>query len=287
MKPIENKIPRRNRLDLNTPAELAVTNAVQEVERMGADVKLTEAVNLLAKAKEAISDYVDNEITKRDNPSPDSAQPEQEVIYPEGILSFKLPTRGIFDFDKEWHHYQSWVKLNLDEHFEIWSVKNAVGDVFTIDEIADVKDTWPLIIDFGKISKFDYDKNGLFATSTKGIAAYINMLTKAPVKQPLFVTVEDLAVFEGEEYFRVENNKITSRNGGDPVSENEIFFKHRHNAEVYVAENRKSVSWRELKEYVSRNSFKIFNSQSVIDSEKMLDNFSRKIPAPGEDGEQK
>lgn len=52
-------VPRRNRLDLNTEAELAIYNAVQEAEKMGADVKLTEAVILLQKAKDLVADYVD------------------------------------------------------------------------------------------------------------------------------------------------------------------------------------------------------------------------------------
>ena len=55
-----NEIPRRNRLDLNTPTELAIYNAMQEVEKMPANEKLTEAVTLLAKAKDLVSDFVDS-----------------------------------------------------------------------------------------------------------------------------------------------------------------------------------------------------------------------------------
>lgn len=51
--------PRRNRLDLNTPEEMAIRNAVEKVEKMGADVKLTEAVVLLDKARELVADYID------------------------------------------------------------------------------------------------------------------------------------------------------------------------------------------------------------------------------------
>lgn len=56
---MENEIPRRNRLDLNVPAEKAIYDAMQEVEKLPADVKLTEAVTLLAKAKDLVSDFVD------------------------------------------------------------------------------------------------------------------------------------------------------------------------------------------------------------------------------------
>ena len=52
--------PRRNRLDLNTPAEKAIYNAMQEVEKAGADPKLTDLVIMLGKAKDLLSDFVDN-----------------------------------------------------------------------------------------------------------------------------------------------------------------------------------------------------------------------------------
>jgi len=56
------EIPRRNRLDLLTPAEKAIYDAIGEVDRAGADLILTEVVCLLVKAKDALSDYVDSKI---------------------------------------------------------------------------------------------------------------------------------------------------------------------------------------------------------------------------------
>lgn len=54
------EIPRRIRMDLMTPAELSIMNAMQEVEKVGADPKLTEAVILLDKVKNLVSDYTDS-----------------------------------------------------------------------------------------------------------------------------------------------------------------------------------------------------------------------------------
>lgn len=54
-----DQIPRRIRLDLMKPAEKAIQNAVWEVEKIGADVTLTEAVILLQKAKNLVSDFID------------------------------------------------------------------------------------------------------------------------------------------------------------------------------------------------------------------------------------
>ncbi len=80
---MENEIPRRIRLDLNTPAELAIYNAMQEVENVGADVKLTEAVILLSKARDLVADYVDSKIpTKKWTPE------ELAMLKSKGYTSF-------------------------------------------------------------------------------------------------------------------------------------------------------------------------------------------------------
>jgi hypothetical protein len=61
MKTAENGVPRRNRLDLNEPAELAIIKAGEEIENLGADVRLTDALNLLWKAKDLVADYIEDD----------------------------------------------------------------------------------------------------------------------------------------------------------------------------------------------------------------------------------
>ena len=56
------EIPRRQRLDLNTPAELSILKAIGEVEKMRSSHWNTEAIMLLQKAKDLISDDIDSEI---------------------------------------------------------------------------------------------------------------------------------------------------------------------------------------------------------------------------------
>ena len=51
--------PSRNCLDLYSQAEKAIADAVNEVEHMGCDVRLTEAVVLLQKAKDRVADFVE------------------------------------------------------------------------------------------------------------------------------------------------------------------------------------------------------------------------------------
>lgn len=55
-----NEIPRRNRLDLNIKAELSIQTAIDEVEKLGADVRLTEIVIQLGRIKEMLADYIDS-----------------------------------------------------------------------------------------------------------------------------------------------------------------------------------------------------------------------------------
>jgi hypothetical protein len=61
MQKVENGIPRRNRLDLNTPVELAIRNAMNEVEKAGAHVLLTDAIVLLDQAFNKVADFVEKE----------------------------------------------------------------------------------------------------------------------------------------------------------------------------------------------------------------------------------
>lgn len=56
---MNNQIPRRNRLDLLTPAELAIYKAVLEVEKIGSNLLLTDAIILLNQAKNKVADFVD------------------------------------------------------------------------------------------------------------------------------------------------------------------------------------------------------------------------------------
>jgi len=58
-----NGMPRRRRIDLYTPAETAIRNAIIAVEAAGCDVRLTDAVVMLMQVADKVADYVE-----RDNP---------------------------------------------------------------------------------------------------------------------------------------------------------------------------------------------------------------------------
>lgn len=54
-----SEIPRRNRMDLWSPAERAIFEAIQAVESVGAHPLLTQAVVMLGKARDRVSDFID------------------------------------------------------------------------------------------------------------------------------------------------------------------------------------------------------------------------------------
>lgn len=53
------EVPRANRMDLWTPAERAIYDAVQVVESAGADLRLTDAVRFLGLAQRSVAAFVD------------------------------------------------------------------------------------------------------------------------------------------------------------------------------------------------------------------------------------
>lgn len=55
---------RRNSVCLLTPAEKAIYDAMQKVEELPADERLTDAVCLLQDAKNKVADYIDSNIEK-------------------------------------------------------------------------------------------------------------------------------------------------------------------------------------------------------------------------------
>lgn len=61
-----DSFPRRCKLYLNTPGELAIFDAMQEVEKIGADERLTNIVIMLGKARDLLSDYVDAKIKENE-----------------------------------------------------------------------------------------------------------------------------------------------------------------------------------------------------------------------------
>jgi hypothetical protein len=140
-----NEIPRRNRLDLNTPAELAIHNAIQEVEKAGADERLTEAVILLAKAKDCIADFIDgikqeshsDQMIDRMNEEQDPTGDFDIVITPPKGETFRYKLVPLIDQadDEEPKHPTSWRDFTMTDKVETPD-KAIIEDVEARDECA-------------------------------------------------------------------------------------------------------------------------------------------------------
>lgn len=77
--------PRRSCLDLFCPAEKAIFDAVQAVEQTPAHPRLTEAVILLQKAKDQVSDFVDDVPAK---PQPEYLKDQTSDLPPNMLIKF-------------------------------------------------------------------------------------------------------------------------------------------------------------------------------------------------------
>jgi hypothetical protein len=54
--------PRRNRLDLQTPIESLLNEAINKIEELPPDERLTHAQTLISNAKDSLSDYIDEQL---------------------------------------------------------------------------------------------------------------------------------------------------------------------------------------------------------------------------------
>lgn len=61
MKRDKNGFPRRNRIDLLTPTELKIRDAILAVEELAPHQLLTDAIVLLGEAKDKVADFVELE----------------------------------------------------------------------------------------------------------------------------------------------------------------------------------------------------------------------------------
>ena len=64
MSELQKGLPRRNIQNYELPAERSLRYSMADIEELGADPKLTEALMLVQKAKEIVSDYIDKNLTE-------------------------------------------------------------------------------------------------------------------------------------------------------------------------------------------------------------------------------
>lgn len=121
---MENKIevPRRNRLDLNTPAELSITKAIQEVELLGADMRLTEIVVGLSEIKSKLSDYIDSQEVEEELPKKGQIVWVRNYDSDKWSIShflFKENGRYCTDDSNDINFYMKWEQITTKNPYEV------------------------------------------------------------------------------------------------------------------------------------------------------------------------
>lgn len=120
-------IPRRAHLDRYTSGETAIAKAIEAVEAMGADERLTRAVVLLVEAKDRVADFVDGVPLKMVEsvqlgpcPSCKLGVPEIQGKQPAGtaLLAFRVlcPTCGAGHNDP--------LRATLADAVDVWKAKS-------------------------------------------------------------------------------------------------------------------------------------------------------------------
>ena len=104
-----NDFPRRSQLDQCTPAELAIYAAMDEVEKVGSDSRLTDAITKLFEARNLVADFVDKIVDRKNLPFGEAIEAlkqgkrvQREGWNGKGMFLFLLPagivpTKAIHD----------------------------------------------------------------------------------------------------------------------------------------------------------------------------------------------
>lgn len=214
-------------------------------------------------------------------------EPKEQPKYPEGILSFK-------DGDTIFNHinfnhpvtYNQWVEAYMRLNIPIHSVKNSEEEVFTVgDEVEYIqKNDYYEKFNVGQF-KIDNGKFIMAATQSNPRTAWnIEFLTKVEPKKPLFKTEDGFDVFEQDQYFQIHEDVsgyvVTNAflKATYYIDNPAIRFKEKANADKYVAENRKSISYKELEDWVRKHGIISvgFTTPLLCDIEQLLNHFKPK-----------
>lgn len=172
---------------------------------------------------------------------------EEPKIYPDGILQFKKESGAIVDTNI-YSGYQYACKVHLEEKpfSTIHQVLNSKSEIFTVSDTTN----------YGVIHHFEFDSAGIYADCGEGngILRHVDVLSKGE-KKPLFKTSDGFELPKGTDVFMTDkepkNNWIGYCEIESAQAESLMTFKEKSNAEAYIANNKKSISYKELVEYVN------------------------------------
>lgn len=219
-------------------------------------------------------------------------EPKQQPKYPEGILSFKMNDGGISTHGKYWT-YDEWCEFHLEKIpiSTIHSVKNSKGEVLQVGDEVCYRDS----LHSFKINHFELNNVSIDGYCESVNAPYkipfaIDYLTKAePKKEPLFKTEDGYEIFDGDNFWLVNNDLTKNRLIGNKNIEklrylyntSQPFWRHfkiESNADKCIAENKKSISYKELEDWVREYGIISvgFTTPLLCDIEQLLKHFKPK-----------
>lgn len=212
-------------------------------------------------------------------------QKEEPKKYPEEIIAFKTCSGLVKTFEESvYTDYQHYCLVHLD-HLPIstiHSVKNKDGEIFTVND-----EVYPSINGVVgckfKIQKFliDNSKNHLVAYENDMVYWTLDILTKVE-KQLLFLSDDGENIYMGDTLYPVDLDTMEyrpSRNWTcDSRLGNFLYFKKEENASKYAAENRKSISYKELHDWaIEYGIISVgFTTPQLCDIEQLLNHFKPK-----------
>jgi len=166
--------------------------------------------------------------------------------------------------------------LNDANGFEIFTVKNKAGIEFSIGD-----DT-----NYGKIKSFlpcqVSETKGSFQVISDGGAISFNYpldeYVKVKPKEVLFNTHDGVNIYDNDPYFSVDDrlivlDEIATKLGWQVGN---VKFKNKNNAERFIAENKKSISFKELEDYAKKKMSMIPTPPYATALEEILDHFTPK-----------
>lgn len=209
---------------------------------------------------------------------------EEPKKYPIGIIEFRYPSGSSYTIDKV-EDYNGWCVAHLEESkipATIHSVKNKAGEIFTVND-----EVYPSINGVVgckfKIQKFliGNSKNHLVAYENNIVYWTLDILTKVE-KQPLFLSDDGENIYMGDTLYPVDLDTMEYRPSRNWTCDSRLgkflYFKKEENASKYAAENRKSISYKELHDWaIEYGIISVgFTTPPLCDIEQLLNHFKPK-----------
>ncbi len=146
--------------------------------------------------------------------------------------------------------------LKEEEQTEIFTVKNKAGIEFSVGDKKDYREIYLFTIE--KDCIIVHYRVSPNITGCMSLEDYVNAEAEPKPKEVLFTTHDGVDVYHMDSYYQCSENSAVLCNahgteGYGKCPSGLKFFKEEANAERFVAENKKSISYKELEDFLDKN----------------------------------